>query len=77
MVRISIDEARDLRALLEQVEAGEDIVILREGQEVARLVSTARNPKRFPDLSKFRASIKLKGEPLSETVIRQRREARY
>lgn len=77
MVRISIDEAQDLQALIEQVEAGEEVVILRDGKEVARLVSAKHEAKRFPDLSEFRASIKLKGEPLSETVIRERREARY
>ena len=30
----------------------------------------------FPDLSEFRASITLEGEPLSETVIDERRQAR-
>ncbi len=78
MVQVSVNEVRkNLRDLLERVEAGEEIVILRRGKEVARLVPPEREPKRFPDLGEFRASIKLKGEPVSETVIRERREARY
>lgn len=34
-------------------------------------------PKRLPDLTEFRRSIEIRGEPLSETVIRERRESRY
>jgi prevent-host-death family protein len=78
MVQVSVGEVRkNLRDLIERVEAGEEVVILRRGKEVARLVPPKREPKRFPDLSEFRASIKLKGEPVSETVIRERRDARY
>lgn len=78
MTRASVKEVRDnLREFLERAEAGEEIVILRRGREVARLVPPEREPKRFPDLAEFRNSIKLKGEPASETVIRMRREARY
>jgi antitoxin (DNA-binding transcriptional repressor) of toxin-antitoxin stability system len=76
MMRISIDEAKDLRALLERAEAGEEIAILREGKEVARLVPTAPEPKRFPDLSEFRASIKLKGESPLGALLKLREEAR-
>ena len=31
----------------------------------------------LPDLSEFRASIKVKGKPLSQAVIDRRKEARY
>jgi hypothetical protein len=31
----------------------------------------------LPDLTEFRKSIKLKGKPLSETVIEMRREERF
>jgi prevent-host-death family protein len=78
MAQVNIREVRgNLRALIERVEAGEEIVILRRGREVARLVPPSREPARFPDLTAFRASIAIKGEPVSDTVIRQRREARY
>ena len=75
---VSIREARaELRALLERVQAGEEIAILRRGREVARLVPPRRVPGRFPDLTEFRASIRLAGEPASETVARSRRDSRY
>jgi len=78
MAEISVKEARsNLRALIDRVQAGEEITILRRGKQVARLVAPQPQPSPFPDLSEFRASIKLKGEPASETAIRLRREARY
>lgn len=78
MAQVTIRQARsDLRALIERAEAGEEIVILRRGKPVARLVAPERRPGGLPDLTSFRVAIKLKGEPLSETVIRQRSESRY
>jgi prevent-host-death family protein len=79
MVRASVKELREnLRSFVERAEAGEEVVILERGREVARLVPPEEKVGgRFPDLTEFRASIELKGESLSETVIRERREARY
>lgn len=78
MVEVSVKEARDnFRAYLDRAEAGEEIIITRRGKEVARIVPPRREPKQFPDLTEFRKSIELRGEPMSETVIRQRRESRY
>lgn len=78
MERVNVREMREnLRAYLERAEAGEEISILRRDKEVARLVPPERKPGRFPDLTEFRASIKLKGESASEALIRTRREARY
>jgi antitoxin (DNA-binding transcriptional repressor) of toxin-antitoxin stability system len=67
----------NLRLWVERAAAGEEITIVRRGKKVARLGPPAPLAMDVPDLSKFRASIKLRGEPLSQTVIRQRREARY
>lgn len=67
----------NLREYLDRAEAGEEIVVTRRGKEVARIVPPRREPGKFPDLTEFRNSIKLRGEPISETVIRQRRESRY
>jgi prevent-host-death family protein len=76
--RVSVREVREnLRAYLERAESGEEISILRRGKEVARLVPPERKPGRFPDLTEFRASIKLRGESVSESLIKTRREARY
>ena len=78
MVEVSVKDARDnFKAWLDRAEAGEEIVITRRGKEVARLVPPRREQKTFPDLTEFRNSITLRGEPMSETVIRQRRESRY
>lgn len=77
MKRVSIKEARErLRALVEEARAGEEIALLRRGREVARLVSPAVRRKRLPTLRQFRASIRRKGSPLSEEVLRQRRGER-
>ncbi len=77
MRRISVREARQrLRALLNRVQAGEEIAVLRRGVEIARLVPPQRR-RRLPDLAGLRASIRLSGRPLSTEVIEARRRARY
>ena len=78
MMEISTKKARaELSSLLRRVEKGEEVIILRRGKEVARLVP-ARGPQtRLPSLRDFRASIRVKGEPLSLTVVRMRGEERY
>lgn len=79
MLEVNVKELRtNLRQIIQRVEAGEEILVTRRGKPVARLSRPPQqSPKQFPDLTEFRASIKLKGEPLSETVIKERREARY
>ena len=78
MLRVSVRDARgNLRALLERVQAGEEIAITRRGVEVARIVPPVRELAPFPDLAEFRASLAVRGEPVSETVIGARRDARY
>jgi prevent-host-death family protein len=78
MERVNVREVRDnLRSYLDRAEAGEEIVILRHGKEIARIVPPRSEPRQFPDLTEFRSSIALRGKPASETVIQQRRESRY
>lgn len=78
MEHASVKDVRDnLRAYLDRAEAGEEIVILRRGKEVARIVPPKREPATFPDLTEFRKSIEIRGESPSETIIRMRRESRY
>lgn len=76
---INLKEARRrLSELVKAAERGESIVITRRGKEVARIVPLAtKRLKGLPDLTEFRKSIKLKGKPMSETVIEMRREERY
>ena len=78
MKAVSVAEARRrLKALLDEVSAGHEVSVVRRGREVARLVPPNRRTRRLPVLSSFRASIRVTGEPVSRSVVRARREARY
>jgi prevent-host-death family protein len=78
IVEISVKEARSkFSSLLDHVEEGNEVIIRRRGKEVARMVPPRGKGKRLPSLGKFRASIRLKGEPLSTGVKRGRLEERY
>ena len=77
MHTVTVKEARQkLRELLDRARAGEEITIVRRGKPVARLLPPVRTPVPLPDLSEFRASIQVRGAPLSEEVRKARREAR-
>ena len=77
-MEINAKEARGkLSSLLKRVEKWDEIVVLRRGKQVARLVPFRKKERRLPPLREFRASIKVKGEPLSVTVLRGREEERY
>ena len=53
MVTVNVHEAKtNLSRLLAQVEAGEDVVIARNGKPVARLVSVEQRGKPQPDVLK-------------------------
>ena len=74
----SVKEARaKISALLDKAQQGEEVTILRRGQRIARLVPIEPSAKRLPDLTEFRSSIAVKGEPLSQAVIQGRNEERY
>jgi prevent-host-death family protein len=78
MREISSKEARGkLSSLLKSVEVGEEVVILRRGKQVARLVPPSGVGRRLPSLKDFRASILISGEPLSATVLHGRKEERF
>jgi prevent-host-death family protein len=79
MDTVNMKQARErLSELVRAAERGESVTITRRGKEVARIVPVEEEPLRgLPDLSEFRASIKIKGKPLSKTVIDMRAEERY
>jgi prevent-host-death family protein len=78
MEEVTVKQARNkISALLDKTEKGEDVLILRRGKKVARLVPAEGGEKHFPDLSAFRESITVKGGPLSQTVIDGRDAERY
>jgi prevent-host-death family protein len=78
MKTVSVAEARSrFKALLDEVSSGHPVSVVRRGREVARLVPPKRRARRLPALGSLRASIRVTGEPVSRTVVRARREARY
>ena len=77
-MEINVKEARSkLSSLLDRVEEGTEVILLRRGKEVARLVPPSGMGRRLPSLSDFRLSIKPGGTSLSETVIQGRQVERY
>ena len=77
-MEINVKEARArLSFLLTRVEKGDEVLLLRRGKKVARLVP-AQNPQRpLPSLKEFRSSIRLKGKPLSAVVTESREAERF
>lgn len=77
-MNVSVKEARSrFSSILNEAEEGKEIVIMRRGKAVARLVPCKVEKKKLPSLRDLRASIKAKGEPLSVTVMKNRNEERY
>jgi prevent-host-death family protein len=75
MAEINVRDARrTLKALLDRVAAGEEIVLLRRGKPVARLAPPAADRRRLPALGRFRGTIYVAGRPLSREVAGLRRE---
>ncbi len=79
MDQMTLREARRrLSEILDDVERGKSVVITRHGRPVARVSPVEPDEgKQLPDLTEFRKSIRVKGEPLSKTVVRLRRQERY
>jgi len=79
MHTVSISDARKrLSQLVLAAERGESVVLTRRGKAVACIVPVEKKPlRRLPDLSAFRASIKIKGKSLSRTLLDMRAEERY
>jgi prevent-host-death family protein len=76
--RITVEEAaRNLKALLEQVAKGEEVILVEQGKAVARLVPLPAKEQWLASRKVFRNSLQVKGESLSATMIRSRREERY
>jgi prevent-host-death family protein len=79
MQTVSIREARKrLSELVSAAERGEAVTISRRGRKVAQLVPAEQGlPQGLPDLTDFRASLRVKGPGLSEEVIAMRGEERH
>ena len=79
MGAVNIREARErLGALVDAAQHRESVTITRRGKEVARLVPIEpQGGRSLPDLSEFRASIQVRGKPLSQMVRALRDEERF
>ena len=77
-MEVSVKQARsNISSLLNRIQEGEEVLILRRGEKVARLVPVDKESRKLPDLSGFRSSIQVQGEPLSQTVIQEREQERF
>ena len=76
MKTAGIREARQhLSAILDEVRKGREVVLTDRGRPVARIVPPLRDSARaLSSHRRFRASIRLKGRPLSETVVHERED---
>ena len=78
MSTVSIRQARQqLSDLINAAEQGESVTITRRGRKVARLTPAQdKLPIGLPDLTGFRASLRIRGRSLTEELLAQRREER-
>ncbi len=77
-MEITVNQSQtNLGDLLDRVQQGEEVLILRQGQTIARLIPADREEKRLPSLSEFRSSLYFKGDPLSKTILQARARERY
>lgn len=75
MIQVNIRQARErLSHLLAEAEKGKTVTITRRGRVVAQLTPPPRTG-RFPDLTDFRNSIKVKpGAPSGAELVRALRD---
>jgi prevent-host-death family protein len=76
MKHVGIKQARqELPDLIDQAEAGEEIVITRQGKAVAKLVAAPKPLKPLPSLTAFRQGIGRAGTPAVQ-LLREERDGR-
>jgi prevent-host-death family protein len=75
MKHVGIRQARqDLPDLIDRAEAGEEIIITRQGRPVAKLIAAPRDPIPLPSLTEFRSRVGRSGTPAVQ-LIRDERDA--
>lgn len=76
MKHVGIKQARqELPDLIDRAEAGEEIVITRQGKAVARLVAAPKAVKFLPSLKEFRHGMGRAGTPAAQ-LLREERDGR-
>jgi prevent-host-death family protein len=75
MKQIGIKQARqELPDLIDRAEAGEEVIITRQGKPVAKLVAAARALRPLPSLADFRQGVGRRGTPAAQ-LVREERDA--
>lgn len=73
MKHIGIKQARqELPDLIDRAEAGEEIIITRQGKPVAKLVAVPQALKQLPSLAEFRKDLSRGGTPAAQLVREER-----
>ena len=73
---VGIKQARqELPDLIDRAEAGEEIVITRQGKAVAKLIPAPKPVKSLPSLAEFRQGIGRAGTPAVQ-LLREERDGR-
>ena len=73
---VGIKQARqELPDLIDRAEAGEEIVITRQGKAVAKLIPAPKPVKSLPSLTEFRRGIGSAGTPAVQ-LLREERDGR-
>lgn len=77
MIEINVREARQrLSELLDKVEAGEDVVLLRHGKASAVMSKPVQKIKKLPSMKTFRQSLGNNSEKSSTELLQEDRNAR-
>ncbi|HDD53582.1 MAG TPA: type II toxin-antitoxin system Phd/YefM family antitoxin [Thermosulfidibacter takaii] len=77
MIKASVREAKArFSSLLDMVEKGEEVLILRRGRPVAVIKSVGEGAP-LTSMRALRESISVKGEPASKAVVGMREDYRY
>ena len=73
MKHIGIKQARqELPDLIDRAEAGEEIIITRQGKPVAKLVAVPQALKQLPSLAEVRKDLSRGGTPAAQLVREER-----
>jgi prevent-host-death family protein len=76
MKHVGIKQARqELPGLIGRVEAGEEVIITRQGKPVAKLIAAPKTLQALPSLTQFRKAIGENGTPAAQ-LLRDERNAR-
>jgi prevent-host-death family protein len=75
MKHVGIKQARqELPDLIDRAEAGEEVIITRQGKPVAKLVAAPKTLKPLPSLVEFRKNITRAATPAAQLVRAERDE---